>query len=350
VRIVEIAGIGPGPFAATLLSDMGSDVVRIERVEVVERARVQWLHVRLLTAVVQSRSTPQNGRESRPCCVWWSRPRSSGVPAGRHRAARPGPEGVPGSQPAAGVRAHDRLGADGPFRAASRPRHQLHLIAGVGALQSRRRAATTLEHDGRLRRVGCSRLRGGVRCSAPSARAGAGHPGRPRRPHLMETMWGMRGMGLFSEGAVPTSLTPVRRSPVYETADDHWVSIGSIEPRSMRSCSDSPACATTTCRRRTAGWPRCAAAHRGVRAEGAGGVDRRAARGDRRLLRAGAADERGEQPSASGGLAVDRRARRHGAAVPHALRAPRPRSGSAPLPSSTPMQCCVVRLHRRRDH
>jgi alpha-methylacyl-CoA racemase len=32
-RIIEIAGIGPGPFCAMLLSDMGADVVRIDRAE-----------------------------------------------------------------------------------------------------------------------------------------------------------------------------------------------------------------------------------------------------------------------------------------------------------------------------
>ncbi|HJW41020.1 MAG TPA: CaiB/BaiF CoA-transferase family protein [Rhizomicrobium sp.] len=31
VRVVEFAGIGPGPFAAMLLSDMGADVIRIDR-------------------------------------------------------------------------------------------------------------------------------------------------------------------------------------------------------------------------------------------------------------------------------------------------------------------------------
>ena len=31
VRVVEFAGIGPGPFAAMLLADMGAEVVRIER-------------------------------------------------------------------------------------------------------------------------------------------------------------------------------------------------------------------------------------------------------------------------------------------------------------------------------
>ncbi len=31
VRIVEIAGIGPGPFAAMMLADMGADIVRVDR-------------------------------------------------------------------------------------------------------------------------------------------------------------------------------------------------------------------------------------------------------------------------------------------------------------------------------
>ena len=31
LTIIEIAGIGPGPFAAMLLADMGADVIRVER-------------------------------------------------------------------------------------------------------------------------------------------------------------------------------------------------------------------------------------------------------------------------------------------------------------------------------
>ena len=34
-KIVEIAGIGPGPFAAMMLSDMGAEVIRVERVQAV---------------------------------------------------------------------------------------------------------------------------------------------------------------------------------------------------------------------------------------------------------------------------------------------------------------------------
>ncbi len=32
-RIIELAGIGPGPFAAMLLADMGADVLRIDRAQ-----------------------------------------------------------------------------------------------------------------------------------------------------------------------------------------------------------------------------------------------------------------------------------------------------------------------------
>ena len=34
-RIVEIAGIGPGPFAAMMLSDMGAEIIRVERTQAV---------------------------------------------------------------------------------------------------------------------------------------------------------------------------------------------------------------------------------------------------------------------------------------------------------------------------
>ena len=32
IKVIELAGIGPGPYAAMLLADHGADVLRIERV------------------------------------------------------------------------------------------------------------------------------------------------------------------------------------------------------------------------------------------------------------------------------------------------------------------------------
>ncbi|MCX6537151.1 MAG: CaiB/BaiF CoA-transferase family protein, partial [Actinobacteria bacterium] len=43
-KIIEIAGIGPGPFAAMMLSDMGAEVVRVERVQAVRDATVSSAH------------------------------------------------------------------------------------------------------------------------------------------------------------------------------------------------------------------------------------------------------------------------------------------------------------------
>ncbi|MET0366320.1 MAG: CoA transferase, partial [Sphingobium sp.] len=31
IRIIEMAGIGPGPFAAMMLADHGAEVIRVER-------------------------------------------------------------------------------------------------------------------------------------------------------------------------------------------------------------------------------------------------------------------------------------------------------------------------------
>ncbi|HEY2732467.1 MAG TPA: CoA transferase, partial [Polyangiales bacterium] len=31
IKLIEIASIGPGPFAAMMLADMGAEVIRIER-------------------------------------------------------------------------------------------------------------------------------------------------------------------------------------------------------------------------------------------------------------------------------------------------------------------------------
>ena len=33
VKVIEIAGIGPGPFCGMMLADMGADVLRVDRAE-----------------------------------------------------------------------------------------------------------------------------------------------------------------------------------------------------------------------------------------------------------------------------------------------------------------------------
>src|SRR5690606_24610287 len=40
VRVIELAGIGPGPFAAMLLADLGAEVIRVDRASAVGDGRV----------------------------------------------------------------------------------------------------------------------------------------------------------------------------------------------------------------------------------------------------------------------------------------------------------------------
>jgi alpha-methylacyl-CoA racemase len=38
VRVVELAGIGPAPFAGMMLADMGADVIRVDRADAMRPA------------------------------------------------------------------------------------------------------------------------------------------------------------------------------------------------------------------------------------------------------------------------------------------------------------------------
>jgi alpha-methylacyl-CoA racemase len=38
LKVVEVAGLGPGPFCAMVLADMGADVLRVDRASAVDGA------------------------------------------------------------------------------------------------------------------------------------------------------------------------------------------------------------------------------------------------------------------------------------------------------------------------
>ena len=46
LKIIEIAGIGPGPFAAMMLADMGAEVLRVDRAAAVRGiATLSLIHI-----------------------------------------------------------------------------------------------------------------------------------------------------------------------------------------------------------------------------------------------------------------------------------------------------------------
>ena len=123
VRVVEIAGIGPGPHACMLLADLGADVIRLERPG-----------GGLLSAGRARRDEPQPARASRStsstptrcgrCSTSWPAPTcwSRGCGPARWSGSGLGPDDCLARNPRAGLRPDDRLGpgrAVGPGRRAT---------------------------------------------------------------------------------------------------------------------------------------------------------------------------------------------------------------------------------------
>ena len=51
LRIIEFAGLGPGPFCAMMLADHGAEVIRIDRIGAYNRA-VSYTHLTLPTILL----------------------------------------------------------------------------------------------------------------------------------------------------------------------------------------------------------------------------------------------------------------------------------------------------------
>ena len=173
-------GIGPGPFCAMMLADMGADVVRVDRAQNVcggDPAGAAGRRAQPRPPLDRRRPQAPRRRRDRARARRAGRRADRGLPARRDGAARPRPRRVPRPQPEARLRPHDRLGPGRPVRADRRPRHQLHR-ARRRARPDRRRgeAAGAAAQPGRRlrRRRHAARLRHGLRAArAPSAPARA---------------------------------------------------------------------------------------------------------------------------------------------------------------------------------
>ena len=126
IKVVEIAGIGPGPHACMILADLGADVIRVERpggqaltggpTDLLNRGRPS---VALDLKNPEAIATVLDLVAEADVLVEGMRP-------GHHRTARARSRRVPRAQPAPGLRPDDRLGADRPAGQGGRPRHELH--------------------------------------------------------------------------------------------------------------------------------------------------------------------------------------------------------------------------------
>lgn len=241
IRVVELAGIGPGPMCAMLLSDMGADVIRITRLsqsglEIPMPPRFDLL---------------SRGRISVP--VDLSHPKGVQLVLNLVDKAhaliegyRPGVTERLGLGPQTCLERNPRLvygrmtgwGQDGPFSHAAG--HDINYIALTGALHCFGRKGDAPVPP--LNLVGdfgggALYLAFGIVCGILEAsRSGKGQVVDAAMvdgaSSLMTMFYGLKAMGVWSQERGENILdTGAPFYEVYETADHKYVAIGALEPK-----------------------------------------------------------------------------------------------------------------------
>jgi alpha-methylacyl-CoA racemase len=244
IRIVEIAGIGPGPFCAMMLADMGAEVLRIDRAQNATAARPKTPSLDLLN----------RGRRS----VGIDLKHEGGVGLVLRllecadaliEGFRPGVMERLGLGPDVCLARNPRLvygrmtgwGQDGPLAHAAG--HDINYIGLAGALDPIGRAGgppvPPLNLVGDFGGGGML-LAFGIACAlVERQRSGRGQVVDAAMVDgaaaLMTIFHGMRQAGYWSDERGTNLLdSGAPFYDVYETKDGKWVSIGSIEPQFYR--------------------------------------------------------------------------------------------------------------------
>ena len=242
LKVVELGGIGPGPFTSMLLSDMGADVLRIARPPSPDRgvkgleARHQLLN-RGRRAVAMDLKNPR-AIEAVKRLIASADAVTEGFRPGVAERLGLGPDDCMRLNPKLVYGRITGWGPDGPLAAI--PGHDINYIALTGALH-----AIGMK-DGPpvppLNLVGdfgggAMYLAFGILCAIFEARSsGRGQVVDAAMvdgvSSLMTMMYGMHAAGLWTDNRGSNRLdsgTPWY--DVYETADGKWISIGCNEPQ-----------------------------------------------------------------------------------------------------------------------
>ncbi|MFP6627842.1 MAG: CaiB/BaiF CoA-transferase family protein [Myxococcota bacterium] len=241
VKVVELAGIGPGPFASMMLADMGADVIRIDRAS----------RVRGGDPATPPKDPMSRGRRS--VAVDLKNP--AGVEAVLRIVARadaliegfrPGVMERIGLGPDVCLARNPKLvygrmtgwGQEGPMAQAAG--HDINYISLAGVLdhigRKGERPLAPLNLVGDFGGGGML-MAFGVACALiETARSGKGQVVDAAMVDgaavLMQMMYGMRAMGVWNDERGTNLLdSGAHFYEVYETQDGKHVSIGSIEPQ-----------------------------------------------------------------------------------------------------------------------
>ena len=241
VKIVELAGIGPGPFAGMLLSDMGADIVRIDRAQQVnpgtfDKPNLEPLY-RGRRSIGVDLKNPE-GVETVLRLVESADALFEGFRPGVTERLGLGPDTCLARNPKLVYARMTGWGQDGPMAQAAG--HDINYIALAGALA----------HFGReggkptppINLVGDFGGGGmymafGLVCGILEARAsGKGQVVDVAMvdgaASLMSMMWGLRQIGFWDEKLGVNVLdTGAPFYDTYETSDGKFISLGSLEPQ-----------------------------------------------------------------------------------------------------------------------
>ncbi|CAN5562827.1 CaiB/BaiF CoA-transferase family protein [soil metagenome] len=241
IRVLELAGIGPGPFAAMMLSDMGAEVVRVDRAGAVRATPPDRPPVDVLNRGRRSVGVDLTHPEGVEAVL-----RLVDSADALIEGFRPGVTERLGLGPDACLARNTKLvygrmtgwGQDGPY--ASAAGHDINYIALAGALEGIGRAGgpptPPLNLVGDFGGGGML-LAFGVACGLLEAsRSGKGQVVDAAMVDGAATLsamfFGFKAMGMWAPERGTNLLdTGAHFYDVYECADGRYVSIGSIEPQ-----------------------------------------------------------------------------------------------------------------------
>jgi alpha-methylacyl-CoA racemase len=241
-RIIEIAGIGPGPFAAMLLADMGAEVIRVERAQSVRGPAPDTPHYDVMLRgrrnVALDLKHP-DGVATLLDLVGTADALIEGFRPGVMERLGIGPDVCLARNPKLVFGRMTGWGQDGPYAQAAG--HDINYISLAGALAHFARAGEApvppLNMVGDFGGGGMFLAYGVVCALLEAQRSGSGQVVDTAMVDgaavLMSMFWAFRSIGLFDEIKPGTNLldTGAHFYDVFECADGRYVSLGSIEPQ-----------------------------------------------------------------------------------------------------------------------
>jgi alpha-methylacyl-CoA racemase len=241
VKVIELAGIGPGPFAAMVLSDMGADVIRVDRSVAAHGGDPADPPRDILTrgrrSVALDLKNP-DGVETLLKLVEGADVLVEGFRPGVTERLGFGPDVCLERNPKLIYGRMTGWGQDGPYAQAAG--HDLNYIALAGALHPMGRVGepppVPLNLVGDFGGGGML-LAFGVACALVEAKtSGQGQVVDAAMVDgsalLMTFIHGLKAMGVWSSERGTNLLdSGAPFYDVYECADGEWISVGSIEPQ-----------------------------------------------------------------------------------------------------------------------